>query len=101
MQPPVKKFSEENKPKKYTITIKPGALKALRKIPKKFAVKIDELIRSLATNPRPGGCKKLEGYSNYYRIRYADYRVVYNVQDEKLVVDVISIGDRKEIYKGL
>lgn len=101
MEPREKRSSATNKPKKYAITIKPRALKTLKKIPKQFALKIDAAIQALSTEPRPSGCKKLEGYNHTYRIRCADYRVVYTVEDDRLVVDVISIGDRKEIYKGL
>ncbi len=101
MKPPAKKSSDESKPVKYTITIKPRALKALKKIPRSFVVKIDAAIQSLASNPRPPGCKKLEAYNTVYRIRVADYRIVYSVEDKLLVVDVINIGDRKEIYRNI
>ena len=101
MKQPAKKSSEENKPQHYTITIKARAVKALKKIPRQAALKLDGLIQSLAENPRPAGCKKLEGYANVYRLRYANYRIVYTVEDKRLIVDVVNIGDRKEIYKNI
>jgi len=52
---------------------------------------------TLATNPRPPGCKKLKG-RNGYRIRLADYRIIYEILDKALIIDVINLGHRKEIY---
>ena len=85
----------------YKVIIRDRALKQLATIPKKFAEKIDELILPLSQDPYPHGAKKLQGYENIYRIRYADYRVVYAVEDKKLIVEVIQIANRKDIYKKL
>jgi mRNA interferase RelE/StbE len=62
---------------------------------KRFIPKIDRLTK----NPRPSGMKKLEGEDNLYRICVGDYRIVYQVQDDKLIVLVVKNGDCKEIYK--
>ena len=64
-------------------------------IQKRLKPKID----ALAQNPRPRGVKKLEGEDELYRIRVGDYRVIYQVRDDVLIVLVVSLGDRKEIYK--
>ncbi len=56
-------------------------------------------IQSLADDPRPSGCKKLSG-NTLYRIRQGNFRIVYEVLDKKLVVTVIKVGDRKEIYRA-
>ena len=64
--------SSERKNSSYTITIKERALKELKKLPRFIAAKIDEKIRALAQNPRPDGCKKIEGYNNVYRIRFSE-----------------------------
>ena len=85
----------------YHLIIRNRAVKQLAEIPRKFAEKIDELIQSLVSNPRPAGCKKLQGYDNVYRVRYADYRVVYSIEDQELVIEIIQIGNRKEIYNKL
>ncbi|MBX3164354.1 MAG: type II toxin-antitoxin system RelE/ParE family toxin [Bacteroidetes bacterium] len=98
MKKPENKSSAKQSEQRYKVVIKERALKQLSKIPKKFAEKIDALIRSLAENPRPSGCKKLQGYANAYRVRYSDYRIVYTIEDNKLIVDVIQIGDRKDVY---
>jgi mRNA interferase RelE/StbE len=64
-------------------------------IQKRLKPKID----ALAQNPRPRGVKKLEGEDELYRIRVGNYRVIYQVRDDVLIVLVVSLGDRKEIYK--
>jgi len=64
-------------------------------IQKRLKPKID----ALAQKPRPRGVKKLEGEDELYRVRVGDYRVIYQVRDNVLIVLVVSLGDRKEIYK--
>ena len=84
----------------YEILIKPSAVKELEAIkPKKDRQRIARRISDLATDPRPSGCKKLAG-NNLYRIRQGDYRVVYEIRDDRLIVYVIKIGNRKSIYRS-
>jgi mRNA interferase RelE/StbE len=82
----------------YHITLKKRAIKALEKINEPHYSNIKEAIYSLADNPRPPGCKKLKGRDGY-RIRVADYRIIYDVFDDFLLVDVIDLGHRKDIYE--
>ena len=56
-------------------------------------------IDKLAENPRPRGAEKLKGEDGLYRIRVGDYSVIYQVRDKALIVLVVKIGDRKEVYK--
>jgi mRNA interferase RelE/StbE len=81
----------------YQITLRKRAIKVLEDIPEPYYSKIKIAILSLANNPRPPGCKKLKG-RNGYRIRVADYRIIYEIFDEDLIIDVINLGHRKEIY---
>lgn len=60
--------------------------------------RLDQAILSLAENPRPPGCVKLQGQP-YHRIRVGDYRIVYQIKDDVLIVLVVSIGHRREIYR--
>jgi len=83
---------------KYKIYIKPTAVKELQKIPKRDVSKIIDKIRSLSSNPRPPGCEKLSA-DEKYRIRQGRYRIVYSIEDDKLVVLVIKIGHRKDVYR--
>lgn len=81
----------------YIVTLKKRAIKALGKINEPYYSNIKEVIYSLADNPRPAGYKKLKGRDGY-RIRVADYRIIYEIQDSVLLVDVIDLGHRKDIY---
>ena len=82
----------------YKIEIKKSAAKELSKLPKKELTKIVEKIQSLSDEPRPDGCKKLSG-DEKYRIRIGNYRVLYSIEDDILIVYVVKVGHRKEIYK--
>lgn len=84
----------------YKVELKKSAEKALFKLPKPVIKKVIDLLTELKNDPRPKGCKKLTGSSNTYRIRTGDYRVIYSIFDDALVIDVIKIGHRKEIYKS-
>jgi len=81
----------------YQVRITKTAQKQLDKIPSQIATRLFDLIQSLATNPRPNGCKKLKGRDGF-RIRKGDFRIIYDVIDNLLIVEVIAIGDRKDIY---
>ena len=82
----------------YCITLKKQAIKALEKINEPYYSNIKDAIYSLADNPRPQGCKKLKGRDGY-RIRVADYRIIYDIFDDVLLIDVINLGHRKDIYE--
>ena len=84
----------------YKVELKKTAEKSLLKLPKPVIAKVIDLLQGLADEPRPNGCKKLTGSTNTYRIRTGDYRVVYSIFDDVLIIDVVKIGHRKEIYKN-
>jgi mRNA interferase RelE/StbE len=81
----------------FTITLKKRVLKALEKINEPYYSNIKVAIYKLADNPRPKGFKKLKGREGY-RIRVADYRIIYDIFDDVLVINVIDLGHRKEVY---
>ena len=76
----------------YKIFIKPSAVKELEKIPQKVVIKI----KNLALDPRPSGCEKLSSEEKY-RIRHGNYRIVYAIEDEKLIIIVVKIWHRRDI----
>ncbi len=82
----------------YQVTIKKRAVKAIKKINEPYYSNIKKALYQLADNPRPKGYKKLKGRDSY-RIRVADYRIIYEVIDDVLLVDVIDLGHRKDIYE--
>lgn len=84
---------------KYKIEISASAEKSLKKVPKKEILKIIEAIQILAISPFPEGCRKLRGEEAVYRVRQGNYRIIYEIIDEKLIVLVLKIGHRKDVYK--
>jgi mRNA interferase RelE/StbE len=83
----------------YQVVLSKTAEKSLSKLPSPIVQKIIPVLSSLATDPRPSGCKKLKGFENLWRIRIGNYRVIYSVDDVILLIDVREIGHRKDIYK--
>jgi mRNA interferase RelE/StbE len=84
----------------YSLRIKPSASKELQGIPGKGTLsRLIERIRSLAKQPRPQGAEKLAGRQHLYRIRQGDYRVIYSINEQDRVVDVIKIGHRRDVYR--
>jgi mRNA interferase RelE/StbE len=84
----------------YRVLLRPPAQKFLRKLrDKTLASRLVEAMRGLASNPRPPGCDKLAGLEDLYRILVGDYRVVYQIRDEMLLVLVVKIGHRREVYR--
>ncbi|OYQ41538.1 type II toxin-antitoxin system RelE family toxin [Flavobacterium aurantiibacter] len=84
---------------RYKITLRKNVIKVLEKINEPYYSNLKEALYQLAENPRPAGCKKLKGRDGY-RIRVSDYRIIYEILDDILVIDVIALGHRKDIYKG-
>ena len=82
----------------YQIVIKKKAMKVLQQIHEPYFSNIKKAIYALVDNPRPVGCLKLKNRDGY-RIRVADYRIIYEIIDDLLVVDVVDIGHRKDIYE--
>jgi mRNA interferase RelE/StbE len=83
---------------KYSLTIKKSAAKELQNIPKKDLLKIIKRIQSLAENPRAAGLQKLSARQQY-RVRQGDYRIIYSIDDKELLVDIVKIGHRREVYE--
>ena len=84
----------------YKVLIKPSAIKELNKIPKKYLAKITDRIQVLASDPRPPGCEK-PAAQNAYRIRQGVYRIAYSLEDDNLIIVVIKIGHRRDVYAML
>ncbi|MGH8168037.1 MAG: type II toxin-antitoxin system RelE family toxin [Woeseiaceae bacterium] len=85
----------------YSLRIKRTAIKELEAIPTKAdRRRIVKRIESLADNPRPPGARKLSGHERY-RIRHGRYRILYSINDRELIVHVIRIGHRKDIYRNV
>jgi mRNA interferase RelE/StbE len=86
--------------KRYALEFAPKALRALRKLDRPVAEQIKAATEALRDEPRPVGTKMLTGMHGVWRIRVAgDYRVLYTIDDDKLVVLVVDAGNRREIYR--
>ena len=83
----------------YKVEILKGALKQLKKLSPELQEHIQVKIDDLAIEPRTNGVKKLKGKENTYRIRVGEYRVIYDIFDEILVVNVVEVGHRSRVYK--
>ncbi|MBN3927228.1 type II toxin-antitoxin system RelE/ParE family toxin [Nostoc sp. NMS4] len=83
----------------YEVEFSRGAKKQFRKLPIDVQQRIQTKINELAIEPRPNGVKKLQGDDNSYRVRVGDYRVVYELADDVLIITVIKVGHRSDIYK--
>jgi mRNA interferase RelE/StbE len=86
----------------YKIAIENKALAELATLPKKIQRQVANKIDRLSTNARPSGCKILKtGKSPLYRIRSGDYRIVYQIQEQQVLILVVRIAHRKDVYKRL
>ena len=83
----------------YRIEFKPLALRQLEKLPRDVQKRLAGKIESLRDDPFPPGCKKMEGLPDAWRIRTGDYRVVYQVHRGILLVLVLTVGHRKDVYR--
>ena len=81
----------------YKIEIKKSAVKEISKLPKNVLKRVVTKIKSLGDEPRPTGCKKLTA-DEKYRIRVGEYRILYSIEDEKLVIYVVKVSHRKKVY---
>ena len=85
--------------KRYVITFLPQAEKEFDELDSKVRRAIARRINGLAEDPRPRGAKKLAGAESTYRLRAGDYRVLYEVNDSKIVVVVVKVGHRQHVYR--
>jgi len=83
----------------YRVEITASAEQALARLPKDDMSRVVRAITALATVPRPGGCRKLKGYEDVYRIRVGLYRVIYSIDDRRIIVVMLKLGHRKDVYR--
>ena len=83
---------------RYKVEIKKSAVKEIENLLKRDMQAILEKVHSLGENPRQEGCKKLSGQEKY-RVRCGDYRILYSIEDTVLIVCVVKVGHRKDVYR--
>ena len=84
---------------KYTIVFDRAANKSFQSLERPLQLRLLEHIESLADNPRPAGVKKIKGQHEHWRIRAGNYRIIYTIRDQELVVLILKIGHRREVYR--
>ena len=83
----------------YRIEVSATAERQICKLPRAAQVRVVRAIRALSTDPRPPGCRRLSGYDDVLRVRIGRYRVLYSIEDRRLVILVLKVGDRKDVYR--
>jgi mRNA interferase RelE/StbE len=83
---------------RYRVEVRPAAVRALRNLDKKIRPRIEGAIALLAEDPRPPASRPLRGRDGY-RVRVGDYRIIYTIQDDLLLVVVVTLGRRREVYR--
>lgn len=83
---------------RYRVEVRPAALRALRKLNPKVHPRIEGAITLLAEDPRPPASRPLTGRPAY-RVRVGDYRIIYTIQDDLLLVVVVTLGHRRDLYR--
>ena len=87
---------------RYRVLIKPSARKELLAVPtKKDRQRLVRRIELLGEEPRPAGCQKLTGGGDRYRVRQGQYRIVYEIRDKELIVLLVKLGHRRDVYRAL
>jgi mRNA interferase RelE/StbE len=87
---------------KYQVELSNTAKKFLKQLPQREALSIVTTLQCLALNPRPDGVVKMSNRDNEYRVKagiYHQYRIVYTIEDKKVFIYVVTIADRKDVYK--
>ncbi len=83
----------------YRIEWKNSAYKELQKLPRPIITKVVAAVADLSNDPYPSGVKKLVGSERSYRIRVGDYRIVYEIIENKLTIEIVRVRHRKDVYK--
>ena len=83
----------------YRVLFTSAAARQLRRLTPLERTRISTKINALSLEPRPSGVKKLQGVEELYRIRVGDYRVIYQIKDVGLIVSIVKIGNRREVYR--
>lgn len=86
---------------KWKVVVLRDPEKVLAKLPRDLRERLRKAIDYLGTDPRPHGCKRLRGFADLYRVRIGDWRIVYAIRDDLMVVLVLEVGPRGSVYRGL
>lgn len=85
----------------YSIEFRPAVLKTLKRFPKRDLVRIKKKIEELGQNLPEPNTTKMKGNNSFHRVRIGDYRIIYEIHDDRVVILIVKVGHRKDVYKGL
>jgi mRNA interferase RelE/StbE len=83
----------------YSVEWKRSAAKELKDLPRDVVLRVLSKVEGLSEDPYPSGVKKLVGAEHTYRVRVGDYRIVYSIWSSKLLIEIVRVGHRKEVYE--
>ncbi len=86
---------------RYSVEFRPAVLKSMKRLPKREQRRIKKKIDDLAENLPDPATTKMKGNNTFHRIRAGDYRIVYEIHEDRLVILVVKVGHRKDVYKRL
>lgn len=86
---------------KYSVEFRPTVLKSVKRFPKRDLVKIKKKIDELSNNLPDPAITKMKGNNSFHKVRSGDYRIIYEIHDDRLLILIIKIGHRKDVYKKL
>ena len=84
----------------YEITFARSARKEFQALPSSVAERVLKKVESLSSEPRPAGCRKLRGPTNLWRLRVGEYRVVYDIDDDNRIIDIVIVRHRSDAYRS-
>ena len=85
----------------YSVEFRPGVLKSLKKLPMRDLQRIKKKLETLAKNLPDPATTKMKGDNPFHKVRMGDYRIIYEIHDDVLVILVVKIGHRKDVYRNL
>ena len=85
----------------YTVEFRPAVLKSLKRLPRRDLVRIKKKIEELASNLPDSNTTKMKGDNSFHKVRSGDYRIIYEIQNDRLVILLVKIGHRKDVYQKL
>ena len=86
---------------RYSIEFRPAVLKRLKRFPKRDLIQIKKKINELGSNFPAPNTTKMKGDNSFHKVRSGDYRVIYEIHDDRLVILIVKVGHRKDVYKKL
>jgi mRNA interferase RelE/StbE len=84
---------------KYDIEVSARAEKQLSKLERRDQLRLLRVIQALGSEPRPAGCRKLSGYDDMYRLRSGIFRIIYSVEEHRVIVVILKLGQRRDVYR--